>query len=548
MVDLNKWLVGLVFFARLSIATLVGGISFASLFAAEWQLSNREVYQYQLAPRDGSMPIGPLHAWVLTIATRDGAAFIPGQLRVSGGMPGHGHGLPTDPRATRHLGDGRFLIEGVQFNMPGEWVLNATFTGPNGLDTVTERFKVLPARQGENLLAHELGLSSTDLALIESLSLAALQPPIERRDNGLAHDASAIALGAALFGDPELSNGGQVSCATCHQPDKYFTDGLARSVGSATTQRHAPSLLGSAYRRWWYWDGRRDSLWSQALTPLETNGEMDNTRTNVVRYVAGHADYGATFRRLFSNDESFADRQRFPEHAGPFGAAQGKAAWAKMSVPDRALVNAAFVVVGKAIAAYERTLLPGPSRFDRFVALLKGGKRETQDLLDTRELNGLKLFVDQEKTRCLQCHNGPLLTNEGFHNIGTGPSVAGGFDYGRAFGLQAALFNPFNCRSTFSDDTTCEPVVFAQTTELPAAMHGAFKVPSLRNVGDTGPYLHDGRHDTLEQVLDWYIAPPDPASTGHELQPLTLTETERDDLAAFLRTLTQRNVETGESS
>ena len=140
----------------------------------------------------------------------------------------------------------------------------------------------------------------------------------------------------------------------------------------------------------------------------------------------------------------------------------------------------------------------------------------------------------------MRCHNGPLLTNEGFHNIGTGPAPGGEgpFDYGRGFGLQAALFNPFACQGSFSDHTGCEHVTFAQKQAQEGSVHGAFKVPSLRNVAATAPYLHDGRHDSLGAVLEWYRNPPSKADSGHELPVVSWSDADVAALEAFLGTLT----------
>lgn len=509
------------------------------------KISEGGAYRYELEPESGRFPIGELHRWVLTLAMRAGEPFVPQQIQVSGGMPEHGHGLPAAAEVTRHLGGGRFVIDGVLFNMPGEWLLRVSFTGPAGSDVVSHRFTVdPPARQrsaadGESL-AERLGFTGAEVVLTQSLSLAALGEPVESAGNGLVGNTLAIALGAQLFEEPGLSGTGKVSCATCHRPDRYFADTERFSRGSSFTKRHAPSVQGAAYRRWLYWDGRRDSLWSQALTPLETPGEMDNARTDVVRFVANHADYGRTFAELLGADEEFDDPARFPVGAGPFAGSAGKSAWAKMAPADKKRVNDAFVIVGKIIAAYEWTVMPGESRFDRFAGALD---TDAPSPLTDAEVEGLKLFVDPSKTQCLQCHNGPLLTNEGFHNIGTGPSSDGQFDYGRGIGQPAALFNPFNCRSAYGNGASCAHLKFeaapTSVSQNHGLMNGAFKVPSLRNVSATAPYMHDGRHDTLHQVVEWYRTPPDSTRVSHELQPLELSEEEVHSLVAFLVSLTE---------
>ena len=120
---------------------------------AAWQPTERGVYQGFLVPQvavDGTAhPIGALHSWVLGIRDRHGHPFVPGTITISGGMPAHGHGLPTQPQAAQHLGDGRFRIDGVLFNMPGEWVLQASVTGPDGLDTLRLAFTVQAQAQAQ---------------------------------------------------------------------------------------------------------------------------------------------------------------------------------------------------------------------------------------------------------------------------------------------------------------------------------------------------------------------------------------------------------------
>lgn len=508
--------------------------------------TKRGVYRVELKPQDSSqpVPVGSLHAWVVTVETAAGERFIPGQITIGGGMPAHGHGLPSAPVVTRHLGAGRFLIEGMLFNMTGRWKLQLAISGPAGLDHYTQSLQVAAApvaAPSAKPSTSAVALSAAEVAVVQSLSLAALGEPANTADNALLEDPEAITLGKRLFADVGLSASGTVSCSTCHQPERAFTDGRARAFGTALGVRNAPSLIGVRHSPWLYWDGRRDSLWSQALTPFETRGEMDNNRTDVVRYVVSNAAYRKALDQWSDSLDRFEDGGRFPSGAGPYADAQGKTAWQRMAAADRALVDSVFVLLGKALAAFESTLQPTPTRFDAFAdSLGDAEKQAATDQLTDAELRGLKLFIDPERSRCLQCHNGPLFTNQGFHNIGTGAAADGGFDYGRAFGLQTALFNPFNCRSEYSDNGDCPHVVFAQTSEQPGSMNGAFKVPGLRNLTQTGPYLHDGRHQSLAEVLRWYNEPPDAAESGHELVPLQLEEAQLQDLEAFLLTLSQQ--------
>ena len=131
------------------------------------------------------------------------------------------------------------------------------------------------------------------LAELRSLSLSALEPLQPDATNSVSSDPDAVILGNRLFFDVRLSANKEVSCATCHQPDRHFTDGLARGEGVGTSKRNTRSIVGVAYSPWLYWDGRRDSLWAQALSPLEDANEHGTNRMQVVRLVTTEDAYRA---------------------------------------------------------------------------------------------------------------------------------------------------------------------------------------------------------------------------------------------------------------
>jgi cytochrome c peroxidase len=191
--------------------------------------------------------------------------------------------------------------------------------------------------------------------------------------------------------------------------------------------------------------------------------------------------------------------------------------------------------MGKSIAAYERRIQYGPSRFDRYVdALMKTG-RAPNDVLTGEETAGLKLFLG--KANCTQCHNGPLLTNNEFHNTGVAAGKAPEPDHGRMAGARGVLGDEFNCKSKWSDakPEQCAELDFIVTDAH--ELERAFKVPSLRNVADRAPYMHAGQLSTLDDVVAHYNTAP-AAPAGHtELKPLKLSATEVRQLTAFLRTL-----------
>jgi cytochrome c peroxidase len=382
--------------------------------------------------------------------------------------------------------------------------------------------------------------SDTERSVLATLRLSGRPEPPPDPGNQHGDDPRAAALGAALFADPALSRDGKVSCQTCHLPERAFSDGRAHPVGLAPLRRNSPSLLDVAYQRWLFWDGRADSLWSQALAPLEHPGEMGGSRTAALHRVASEPELAEMYESVFGPLPAIRwDGLR--RDASPNGDAAARAAWAALPEADRTAVTRGFANLGKAIAAYERTLRSRPTRFDAYVdAVLADRPRETARQLDPREVAGLELFLSG-RTGCLACHHGPHFTDGGFHNIGTGELGAANEDLGRANGSQLVGNSEFNCASLLNDvspapDCARRPSGFG--AEVIALQRGAFKTPGLRSLSATAPYLHDGRFTTLEEVLDYYRRPPDKASVRHELPArLDLSDREISDLARFLRAL-----------
>jgi cytochrome c peroxidase len=194
-----------------------------------------------------------------------------------------------------------------------------------------------------------------------------------------------------------------------------------------------------------------------------------------------------------------------------------------------------FVNVGKALAAYERRIQYGPSRFDAYVeSLVEHGSR-SKAALNSEEVAGLRLFIG--KANCTQCHNGPLFTNQDFHNTGVPARAGVPSDRGRLGGAKAVLADEFNCRSRWSDAKTADCKELEFMTKEGHELERAFKVPSLRNAAERAPYMHAGQLATLSEVLAHYNMAP-AAPSGHtELKPLRLNTKELAQLEAFLRTL-----------
>ncbi len=354
------------------------------------------------------------------------------------------------------------------------------------------------------------GWTAEEVEVLRSLSLSSLQDLPPNPSNAVADNPLAAEFGSRLFFDTRLSANNGISCATCHQPIRRFTDGLQKGQAIGTTDRNTPSIVGVAYSPWQFWDGRRDSLWSQALAPIEDAREHAFNREQVRSLVTDDAQYREYYESLFG---------RLPE--------PGRA--------DAHSTNVVFANIGKAIEAFERTIMPGESRFDRYVAALVNGDVERQEeLFSDDEVRGLRLFISD--ANCTQCHNGPLLTNHEFHNTGVISFPGDIPDKGRVAGVREVMLDEFNCKGEYSDDDkrSCDELEFARTD---ATLIGAFKTPSLRNLENTAPFMHKGQFATLADVLENYNVAAD-AMIGHnEAKPLGFSQRQLDQLEAFLRTL-----------
>lgn len=291
-----------------------------------------------------------------------------------------------------------------------------------------------------------------------------------------------INLGRKLFFDPILSRDSSLSCSSCHQPEKSFTDALASSKGvdNIPGRRSAMSLLDIGFQaKGLFWDGRAQSLEMQALMPVEDPVEMHFHWPGVLERLKRHPSYPMEFRKAFgiAHIDSITK----------------------------------FLAV-KAIAQFERTLISsGKSKFD--LAITPG----SGVFFSESELRGFEMYFDRSGGRlpdaeCFHCHNAPLMSSLDFFNNGIQPVRGGGqvFDDN---GLGVVTGNP--------------------------AQNGMFKAPSLRNIALTGPYMHDGRFSSLEQVIDHYDSGGFPADNKNPfVRKLGLTSQQKADLLAFLHTLT----------
>jgi cytochrome c peroxidase len=344
--------------------------------------------------------------------------------------------------------------------------------------------------------------SPAELRTLRSLWIGSLGQPPDDPSNAYDTDPRAAALGRRIFFDTRFSANGTLACVTCHQPAASFQDGKPVSEGLGRLARRSMPLLGVAHNSWFFWDGRKDSLWSQALAPLEHPLELGLTRTQVSGLMRAHyrADYETIFGPL--------------PHSG-----------------DAGTITRVFVNVGKALAAFVRTIQPGPARFDGYVeALLSASEPKAERLLAPAEIRGLRLFIGRAK--CINCHAGPRFTNGEFHFTRV-PQPAP--DAGRADVITKVRADEFNCTSRYSDakPEQCSALRFidADTRETLRA----FKTPTLRNVAVRAPYMNAGQFATLAEVLRFYR---DQTHGMKELAHGDLRTAELGDLEAFLGTLT----------
>lgn len=384
--------------------------------------------------------------------------------------------------------------------------------------------------------------TDSDIQFLKRFSLSQLGEPPASNSNIFADNEGAAKFGKALFFDKEMSASGKFSCATCHQPKLYFTDGLNFSVAEGITKRSSPSVIGAAYSPWQFWDGRKDSLWSQALGPIEDASEINTSRVKYVRLLM--SKYATEYQQIFGGT-NLDFLEHLPETASPIGDETSQQQWQELSVGLQNKVNKVFSNAGKAMMAYQRKIQLPQSRFDQFLVALMNGKSDSLPaILSSEEVAGLRLFVG--KANCASCHNGPLFTNYEFHNVGAPDLADKPVELGRYQGVKALIKDEFTCLSEWSDaePETCAEMRFLKV-EGPELV-GAIKTPSLRNIAATAPYMQFGQFANLQQVIAHYNDPTPPVfnqeqhpSRPHfDILPLKLTEQEMLLIEKFLGSLT----------
>jgi cytochrome c peroxidase len=375
--------------------------------------------------------------------------------------------------------------------------------------------------------------SEDEKTMLKSLWINSLPPLPDDPSNKYENNKEAVELGKQLFFDVRLSGNLRVSCATCHPPNMNFVDNLPLAHGMGTTSRRSMPLVAAGYYTWLFWDGRKDSLWAQALGPIESSVEHGFTRTQSASIIIKY--YKRQYERIFGPLPSFSRRELPPEAKPSPDEPAALKAWISMPVEKRDAVTQIYANMGKAIAAFVRTIIPGPSRFDEYVeAVMRGDSASMVKSLTNDEVKGLRLFIG--KAKCTNCHSGPLFTNGDFHNIGLPQPENLPPDNGRSDAISQVLADEFNCMSKYSDAkrSDCAELRFIDTDAYKYI--SAFKTPTLRNVAERPPYMHAGQLSTLRKVLEFY-RDLKPEQRSADLEHGDLNDIELLQLEAFLRTL-----------
>ncbi|MBX3232973.1 MAG: hypothetical protein KIT84_11675 [Labilithrix sp.] len=360
--------------------------------------------------------------------------------------------------------------------------------------------------------------------LIRGMQWKGERPPPDPT-NAYEDDPGAASLGHTLFEDPTLSPNAKTSCATCHMEGLGFTDGLPQSEGVAKVDRNTPGVALAAYSRWQFWDGRADTLWMQALLPFEDAREHGSSRLFIAHRIA--ESYATKYDAVFG--------AKYPLPAAAIAALPpegkpGDAAYDALSDADKERVTRVFVNVGKALAAFERSLSVGTNSFDAYA----GGDLAA---LSKQQKDGLHMFFE---SGCAQCHYGPRLTDDAFHVLrfptGRQDDAA---DLGRADGVKKLAGAEFLASSKWSDAPSAAKKVPAES----AAMLGSFKTPPLRGLPGSAPFGHGGTFPDLLEVAAHYstrgLPHADPRAIGTTEQWVpTFDQSSVTLLPSFLETLT----------
>ncbi|MEO6602745.1 MAG: cytochrome c peroxidase [Polyangiaceae bacterium] len=371
------------------------------------------------------------------------------------------------------------------------------------------------------------GVSAEDCSKLQELVLPATLPPA--RGNEHAEDFNSALLGFHVFFDSRFSKNTNVRCESCHSVDHAFGDNLPVSTaGLSVGVRNAPTIFNAARYDTFFWDGRADTLWSQPLFAFENPTEMGFSRLEIAHLLG--ALYADEYADAFGALPDVSDLTRFPASGKP-----GDAEYDGMTPNDQATVNGVVANLGKALEAYMRKIATGPSPVDAYLAdKFSATPSNSPSVLTDQQARGVVVFAN---SGCLQCHTGPQLSDDQFHNLGVPAADPSTLDQGRSEqAIDTRDHNPFNSAGHFFDGS-------ATGTDEAPVMLGGFRTPSLRNLPKSAPYGHNGTFSTLEEAVDFHLrgggtdAASFVGSVDVNLQRVQLSDEDRAALLEFLKAL-----------
>jgi cytochrome c peroxidase len=333
-------------------------------------------------------------------------------------------------------------------------------------------------------------------------------PHVADDSNRASGNSAAIRLGEGLFFDHDLGADSNLSCASCHDPGQGFADGKVTGEGRVMLARNTPTVLNLGANRWFGWGGENDSLWAQSIRPMLAADEMARSAEEIRTLITGREQYRELYQAAF-----------------------GKG-------PGNATVEEVLVNTGKALAAYQETLVSERSDFDEFRDALQNDDAGAMSRYAESAQRGLRLFIGEG--RCNFCHFGPRFSNGEFADVGISYFIDGGVDAGRYGGIRQLRANPYNLLGKYNDGDPARNALSSSHVRRTHRNWGEFKVPGLRGVASTAPYMHNGSLSTLRDVVRHYSTLDEERlhSDGEKiLRPLNLTQAQIDDLVSFLRSL-----------
>ncbi len=381
--------------------------------------------------------------------------------------------------------------------------------------------------------------SKKERNIIQSLSSDNYQS-CQDMSNRVSGNKQAIQWGEQLFFDKRLSGNNKTACATCHDPNTAWTKHEALSHISADypAKRHVPHLWNICYSRWFFWDGRADSLWSQALISLESPSEMNMKRIDIATLIINTPSLKDNYQRIFTaiptgliqaleQDDCMSGVNHSPK-------------WTDLTNILQGDINTLFVNIAKTIASFEETIIAKDSPFDQFSQqlLLKGNIENPAISIDAAK--GLKIFIG--KAQCINCHSGANFSDGEFHHSFLQTGLKRDADLGRYNAIEELTQSDFNANSQYCD---ADKEGFRKKINFIYKSYEfkhQFKTPTLRNIEKTYPYMHTGQYNNLREVINHYntISKKIKVNQHKEvlLSSLSLSEHEINDLLKFLKTLT----------